>query len=142
MNERSHASTKAFSLGLALIFALVGGAFLILPREVLAFFNAISRRLGMVEGPAERSFFVVLAGAYMYVVTVLAWLMYRSPREKIFPLLLGHAKLASSVLSFMMFALQAPWLIYLVNGIVDAGLGLIALTMYLRVRAGGGRVGS
>ena len=141
MNKRSHSSYKVFSLGLALIFAAVGAIFLVLPRETLAFFNAMSRRLGMVEGPAERSFFVALAVGYMYVVTVLAWLMYRSPREKIYPLLLAQAKLASSVLSFVMFAAEAAWLIYLVNGIVDGGLGLIVLAMYFRVKAGSGGEG-
>ena len=141
MTERSVASSRAFSLGMAAIFALVGGAFLILPRETLSFFNALSRRLGMIEGPAERSFFGVLAAAYMYVVTVLAWRMYKAPREKIYPLLLGQAKVASSLLSFLMFAVHAPWLIYLVNGIVDGGLGIIVLAMYLKVRAGAGRDG-
>jgi hypothetical protein len=141
MNERSRAFYKAFSLGLAVIFALVGGVFLILPQETLSFFNALSRRLGMVEGPAERSFFGVLAVAYMYVVTFLAWLMYKSPREKIFPLLLGQAKVASSLLSFLMFAVHAPWLIYLVNGVVDGALGIVVLMMYFRVRAGAGGSG-
>ena len=141
MNERSRTLYRAFSLGLAVVFALVGGIFLILPWETLSFFNALSRRLGMVEGPAERSFFGALAVAYMYVVTVLAWRMYRSPREKIFPLLLGQAKVASSLLSFLMFAVHAPWLIYLVNGIIDGGLGIIVLAMYRRVRAGAGRDG-
>jgi hypothetical protein len=141
MNERSRAFYKAFSLGLAVIFALVGGVFLILPQETLSFFNALSRRLGMVEGPAERSFFGVLAVAYMYVVTFLAWLMYKSPREKIFPLLLGQAKVASSLLSFLMFAVHAHWLIYLVNGVVDGALGIVVLMMYFRVRAGAGGSG-
>jgi len=37
-----------------------------------------------------------------------------------------------------MFAAEAAWLIYLVNGIVDGGLGLIVLAMYFRVKAGSG----
>ena len=139
MHERSRASYRAFSFGLVLVFALVGGVFLFLPREMLTFFNAVSRRLGMIEGPAERSFFGVLAAAYMYVVTVLAWCMFRFPGEKTYPLILGQAKIASSLLSFLMFFFQAPWLIYLVNGIVDGGLGLVVLMMFLRVRAAAGR---
>jgi hypothetical protein len=139
MNDRSLALRKTFSLGLALVFALVGAIFLILPRETLSFFNALSRRLGMAEGPAERSFFGVLAVAYMYVVTALAWLMYKSPREKIFPLLLGQAKVASSLLSFLMFAIHSPWLIYLINGIVDGAIGIVVLAIYLRSRAEAGR---
>jgi hypothetical protein len=141
MNERSFAFRKAFSLGLAAIFALVGGVFLILPRETLSFFNALSRRLGMIEGPADRSFFGVLAAAYMFVVTVLAWRMYKAPREKIYPLLLGQAKVASSLLSFLMFAVHAPWLIYLVNGIVDGAIGIVVLALYFRARAEAGKAG-
>lgn len=139
MHERSRASYRAFSFGLAVVFALVGGVFLFLPREMLTFFNAVSRRLGMIEGPAERSFFGVLAAAYMYVVTVLAWCMFRFPGEKIYPLILGQAKIASSLVSFLMFFFQAPWLVYLVNGIVDGGLGLVVLMMFLRVRGAAGR---
>ncbi len=139
MRERSRASYRAFSLGLAVVFALVGGVFLFLPREMMTFFNAVSRRLGMIEGPAERSFFGVLAAAYMYVVTVLAWRMFRFPGEKIYPLILGQAKIASSLLSFLMFFFQAPWLVYLVNGIVDGGLGLVVLMVFLRVRAAAAR---
>lgn len=142
MNDRSYASYKTLSLGLAVIFALVGGIFLLLPREALAFFNAISRRLGLAEGPTEPTFFVVLAAAYMAVVTILAWRMSASPREKIYPLLLAQAKLASSALSFLLFAAQARWLIYLANGIIDAALGLVALTMYFRSKSWGGGVGA
>lgn len=136
MNERSEAPYKALSLGLALVFAAVGVIFLVWPRETMALFNGISRRLGMIEGPADRSFFGVLAAAYMYVVTVLAWLMYRFPREKAYPMLLANAKFASSALSFLLFAVHAPWLVYLVNGTVDAGLGLVALMMAARAKAG------
>lgn len=135
MNEQPPALRKAFSLGLALVFALVGGIFLFLPRGTLAFFNAISRRLGMVEGPVDPTFFSALAVAYMVVVTVLAWRWFRSPEERAFPLLLAQAKLASSVLSFLLFAVRAPWLILLVNGIVDGALGLTVLAVYLRMRA-------
>jgi hypothetical protein len=141
MNDRSFAFRKAFSLGLAVVFALVGAIFLVLPGETLSVFNALSRRLGMAEGPAERSFFGVLAVAYMCVVTVLAWRMHRSPREKIYPLLLGQAKVASSLLSFLMFAIHAPWLIYLANGIVDGAIGIVVLAMYFRARAEAGKDG-
>ncbi len=143
MNEPSRAAYKAVSLGLAVVFAVVGAIFLIIPGETLAFFNALSRRLGLAEGPVGRSFFGVLAGAYMYVVTALAWLMYRHPRERIYPLLLGQAKVASAVLSFLLFAVHAPWLVYLANGVVDGALGVLALGLYLRAKpaAGGGAGG-
>ena len=44
-------------------------------------------------------------------------------------------------ISFLLFAVQAPWLIYLVNGAVDGGLGILVLAMYRRVRAGESREG-
>jgi hypothetical protein len=133
-NERSRAATRAFGLGLAVIFAAVGALFVFWPAGVLGFFNAISRRLGMREGPVERSFFGVLAGAYMFVVTLLAWFMYKRPGEKVYPWLLAQAKIASSILSFLMFVLHAPWLIYLANGIVDGLIGFAVLLLFFRVR--------
>lgn len=139
MTDQSFRSYRAFSLSLAAIFAAVGALFLALPRQVLGFFNVLSRRWGFVEAPAAPSFFGVLAVAYMVIVTALAWRMFRSPRERVYPRLLGLAKLASSVLSFWLFAVQAPWLIYLVNGIVDGGIGIVVLAMSAWLaRAGGG----
>lgn len=134
MSDRPLTYYRAIGLTLAAVFAVVGGVFLIIPGEMLRFFNAVSRRLGMAEGPTGPSFFGALAGAYMYVVTVLAWLMFRSPGDRIYARLLGQAKLASAALSFLLFALQAPWLIYLANGIVDAALG--AFVLALSARAG------
>jgi hypothetical protein len=120
-------------LALAAIFAVVGGIFLLIPESMLSFFNGVARRLGMIEGPTGPSFFGALAGAYMYVVTALAWLMYRRPGERIYARLLGQAKLASAALSFLLFALQSPWLIWLVNGLVDAALGVLVLAMSARM---------
>ncbi len=134
MNERSRAASRAFGLGLAIVFAVVGALFVFWPGAVLEFFNTVSRRLGMREGPVERSFFGVLAAAYMFVVTLLAWFMYKRPGEKVYPWLLAQAKIASSILSFLMFVLHAPWLIYLANGIVDGFIGLAVLFVFFRVR--------
>ncbi len=142
MNDKPYASYKAFSLGLAAVFAIVGGIFFAFPRGTLEFFNAVSRRVGMVEGPVEPTFFGALAAAYMFVVTVLAWRMSRSPGERIYPLLLAQAKLASAALSFLLFAAQARWLIYLANGIIDAALGVVALAMYFRSKSWGEEAGA
>ncbi|MDH4197116.1 MAG: hypothetical protein OEW05_06900 [Candidatus Aminicenantes bacterium] len=134
MNERPLTLYRILGLSLAAVFALVGGLFLFLPGEVMSFFNVLSRRLGMTPIPqAGRSFFGVLAAAYMYLVTVLAWGMFRSPRERVYPLLLGQAKLASSLLSFGLFLFHAPWLIYLVNGIVDGAIGLLVLKLAFKI---------
>jgi hypothetical protein len=136
MKIRSLGLYRAVGLGMAVTFAIVGGLFLFLPGGVIAFFNNLSDHLGISKAPlAERSFFGVLAVAYMYFVTLLAWCIYRAPGQKIYPLLLGHAKFASSFLSFGMFFFQAPLLIYLINGIVDAGLGILALVMFFGVQA-------
>jgi len=139
MRYGSLAWYRALSLVMAAVFALAGGAFLLFPGGVLSFFNALSRRLGMIEAPATgATFFLVLAVAYMYLVTALAWSMYRSPKQRIYPLLLCQAKGASSLLSFGLFAFQSPLLIYLANGVVDGALSLLVLLLFLRARASPG----
>lgn len=136
MSDRSTTWRKAFALALAAVFAAVGAIFLFLPGRTLAFFNAFSARWDLAQGPAEGSFFVVLAAAYMTVVTILAWRLFRSPGDRASARLLVQAKLASSVLSLAVFALSARWSILLVNGLVDGGLGLAVWAAYLRKKAG------
>jgi hypothetical protein len=77
-------------------------------------------------------FFLILAAAYMYLVTVLAWMMGRHAENSIFPLLLVNGKLASSLLSFGFFFISKPYLIFLVNGIVDGLIGCGVLLLYFR----------
>lgn len=116
------------SLALALIFALVGLAFLLIPGGVISFFNRLSGAIGFRPTPAAgANFFLILAVGYMVMVTFLAWKMYRHPDEKAFPLVLAIAKIASSVLSFAFFIVLAPYLIYLVNGLVDGLIGVVVL---------------
>jgi len=65
----------------------------------------------------------------MYLVSLLAWLMFRRPAEPAWPALLAQAKLASAVISFALFSAHRPYAIYLVNGIVDGLLGVLALAL-------------
>jgi len=67
-------------------------------------------------------------------VTILAFLMYRSPKNRILPLLLAHAKLASSIVSLAFFLQQSRYLIYLANFAVDGAIGIVVLVMYLKMR--------
>ncbi|MFC1642810.1 hypothetical protein ACFL5O_09020 [Myxococcota bacterium] len=138
MTDRPSTSYRLVSLTLAVSFTLVGAAFLFCAGETLALFNSVSRRLGMTESPTtEARLFQVLAVAYMYVVTALAWGMYRSPRQSAYPLLLCQAKCASSVVALALWFLDAPLLVYLATFVVDGGLGLLALVMFFRARAFG-----
>ena len=127
------------SLALAAVFGTVGLLFLLIPQRVIDFFNRISPGLGFLESPdCGTGFYIVLAVGYMVLVTWLAFLMARHPENPHFPMLLIGGKASSSVLSFAMFAVQGPYLVYLANGIVD---GTIALGVYLlfrktRVKAG------
>jgi hypothetical protein len=120
------------SLALAVIFGVVGLLFLLIPQRVIDFFNRISPGLGFIEtqdtgtGP-----YLVLAVGYMVLVTLLACLMARHPENPYFPALLITGKASSSLLSFAMFLLLGPYLIYLANGIVD---GTIALSVYVLFR--------
>ncbi len=123
------------ALFLMTAFIIVGLLFFLMPDGVLSFFNDISGQLGMDKIILrERSFFLVLATAYMYVVSLLAFFMFKYPDNQLPPLLLLNAKLASSLLSFGMFLAHQPYLIYLANGLIDGAIGIFVLILYLRLR--------
>jgi len=115
---------RAAALVLAAGFLVVGLLFLAIPEGIISFFNRLSGSLGLPESqPVGRPFFLVLASGYMYMVSLLAWLMFRYPENKTFPMLLFQGKLATALLSLGFFLAHRPFLIYLVNFCVD---GLIA----------------
>jgi hypothetical protein len=115
---------RTISLLLAVSFAIVGLIFFLAPDHVIIIFNRLAHQLGMAEpNPIQGGFYLVLAVAYMYVVTLLAVFMYRNPQNRTFPMLLVNAKIASAVISFIIFFMTGPYLIILVNGIVDGLIG-------------------
>lgn len=115
---------RAAALVLAAGFLVVGLIFLAIPDGVVSFFNRLSGPLGMPEAlPMGRPFFLVLASGYMYLVSLLAWLMFKHPKNQTFPLLLFQGKLATALLSLGFYLAHRPLLIYLANFCVD---GLIA----------------
>ena len=127
---------KITSLALALTFAAVGGLFLLRPDAVLSFMNSLGRGFGWPEAPLNGAgFYLALAVGYMYVVTVLAVMMFRDPSRRILPILLAHGKGASSLLSIGMFFFHERFFVYLANGVVDLSLCILALFMAGRVRA-------
>ncbi len=71
----------------------------------------------------------------MYLVTVLAVMMFRHPESRVYPALLIHAKLASAVLSLALFLVQAHYLIYVANFIVDGCLGILVLILTRKIKA-------
>ena len=126
--------SKTVSLLSAIIFALVGLLFLLIPNEVLGFFNNISRYFGLPLTPlAGVNFYLILAVAYMYLVTMVAVLMYRYPENKIFPMLLANGKLTSALVSFYLCIMDKPYLVYLTNGVVDGLIGVLALLLYYKL---------
>ena len=126
---------KLFSLILAISFALVGMIFLFFTNNVIVSFNNISLKTGFIQSPNETSvFYVSLAVAYMYLVTLLAIMMYRQPKNKIFLLLLINGKMASSLLS-LYFYITHPYLILLTNFIVDGSIAILLLIIYLKLRS-------
>lgn len=129
---------RAMSLIMMLLFAATGMLFLGFPDKAIAFFNGLSPSFGMPESPASGwHFYLVLAVGYMYLVTVLAFLMFRNPENIHFPLLLTHAKLASSILSLALYLLHAHYLIYLANFVIDGVIGIAVLAMYMKMRKAG-----
>ena len=126
---------RPLSLALALLFAATGVLFLFFPDDVLSLFNAISSWWGMVQSPvAGFSFYLILAVGYMYLVTILAFLMFRHPENRDFPFLLLNAKTASSVLSLTLFLLHAHYLVYLANFVVDGLIAILVLVLYVSSR--------
>lgn len=126
---------KPLSLGGAIIFTVVGLIFLLIPQQVLLFFNVLSDFWGFSHASvAEFDFYIILAVAYMYLVTVLAYLMYRNPEESLFPLILAHGKLISSLLSLAAFIFKQKYLIYISNFLIDGIIGIVAFYMYLQVK--------
>jgi hypothetical protein len=124
---------KTFSLVLAVVFALVGLAFLAAPARVVEMFNPLSSSLGLATAPAAGfDLYLALAAAYMYLVTVIAVFMYLHPGSAMYPLLLFHGKIASAAISFLLFFVHVPFLLYLGNGIVDGGIGVAALIIFMK----------
>jgi len=123
---------RPVSLFMCVVFALVGLLFITIPAGVINFFNGLSPALGMQVMPVENhGFYLILAAGYMYLVALLAFLMYRHPLDENFPLVLLNAKLATSLLSLAMFLFQEQFLIYVVNFAIDGFLGGVILCFYL-----------
>lgn len=127
---------KASSALLAIVFAAVGLLFLAIPDRVLEFFNTLSSAFGMAAAPmVEWNFYVILAAGYMYLVTLLAFLMFKNPGDFRYPQLLVHAKWASAILSLAFFLIHAHYLIYLVNFVVDGLIGLVVIFLIKKSRS-------
>ena len=126
---------RPMSLIMAITFALVGLIFLLFADGVLEFFNFVAGYTGMKQSPVTGvDFYLILASGYMYLVTLLAYMMFRHPDNPYFPLLLANAKLASSLLSLGFFILHQPYPLYLTNGLVDGLIGLLVLYFYLQLK--------
>ncbi|MCC6396378.1 MAG: hypothetical protein IT282_05125 [Bacteroidetes bacterium] len=129
---------RTASLTMAVIFAAVGLLFLLFSDGVLAFFNRVSDAIGFPGGPEHAvGFYLGLAVGYMYLVTVIAFMMWRHPRERILPFLLTNGKAATAILSAGLFIFQQPLLIYATNAIID---GAIAVGVFILHRSFMGRV--
>jgi hypothetical protein len=126
---------KFVSFVLIISFALVGLIFLFFTNNVIIFFNNISLKIGFIQSPKETSeFYSALAVAYMYLVTLLAIMMFRQPKNKYFLLLLINGKMASSVISILYFLTYNPYLILLSNFIIDGTIAILLLFFYLKLR--------
>jgi len=129
---------KLFSIAVAVIFAVVGLIFLIFPDWPLIFFNNFSGYLGLPKAPLQGSgFYLILTSAYMYLVTLLAILMYRNPQQRVYPFLLAHGKMASSIISLYLFLIHQHYLIYLANFLIDGLIGIAALYLMKKMKKAG-----
>ncbi len=123
---------RAVAIALAIVFAAVGSVFLLAPNAVFDVFvraAAVAGRPGMPAADVDAALFRALAVAYMYVVTLLAWMMFRQPAVKTWPTLLAHAKFASAAVSLFLFVAHTQYLVWAANGIVDGAIGLSVLAL-------------
>jgi hypothetical protein len=126
---------KYTSLSMAVAFAVVGLMFLLMTNGILMFFNNISRSLGMMTSSGEGiNFYLILAVAYMYLVTLIAWLIYMYPDNRVLPQLLINGKTASSILSFYMILHDSPYLIYITNGVIDGMIAVVMFIFYVKLK--------
>ena len=132
--RNSDPAYKAVSLALAVVFAIVGCIFVIFPNSIPEMFNSIAISWGLAPTPAgEPALYWILAGAYMYLVTLLAISMYLHPENRLFAWLLVNGKAASSLLSFSAYLLHQHYLILLTNGVVDGSIGLLVFFLARKV---------
>lgn len=126
---------RAFSLSMLVVFAVVGVIFLTMPSGVLGLFNSLASGLGLASTPTHVGYFyVVLAVAYMALVSALALLMLRHPENHYFPLLLAVGKLASSSLSLLLFFVAQRSLVLVTNFAVDGAIGIAAALFAAGIR--------
>lgn len=123
-------------IGLAVIFGVVAVIFLVIPGDVLRAFNWLARELHWPQSPtAPFTLYLALTVAFMYVVTVLAVQIARRPDERVYPWLLAQAKAVSSLVSIGLFALQAHYVIYLANFLIDGSIAAFVWWVCLRQKA-------
>ncbi len=123
---------RAFGLVFAVAFVAVGLLFLLAPgavRTAVEQAGQVAGMPGMPGGDVQSGLFRALAVAYMYVVTLLAWRMFRRPTEAVWAGILGQAKLASAAASFLLLAFHGRYFAYLANGVVDGAIGVAALVL-------------
>ena len=126
---------RFISLILAIVFGSVGLIFLFISDGVIEFFNSIAALAGMKLSPTSGvNFYLILAIGYMYLVSLIAFMMYKYPDNRYFPLLLSNAKIASSILSLYFFIWHQPYLIYITNCLIDGSIGGVALYFYIQIK--------
>lgn len=126
---------RIFALFCTVIFAIVGLIFFFIPEGTLSFFNTLSRMLSIREMPVTYpEFYLIVSVAYMYVVTIISYIIYRDPGNPLPLFLLANAKIASSVLSLVLVIMNGFYLICFVNFIVDGLIGMVSFYFYRRVR--------
>ncbi|MHC4106385.1 MAG: hypothetical protein ACYSR9_15700 [Planctomycetota bacterium] len=120
---------KPLSFAGAVLFAVCGLYFLILPNRVYLFFNIISRSLGMPRMPVKDiDFFYIYTIGYLYIMAALSFLMFRNPESRHFPVLLANGSFAVSILSIAMFLIHKPYLIYGASLIANGIIGALAIS--------------
>ena len=106
------------------IFALGGAAFYLLPGRVTASLNQGARVTGLDESPVDAdNLWVVLAGAYMALITGISWRAAEDPvrhRDLVRFLMLGKAASSFGALGYFLFHRRTY--AFLANFVLDGAI--------------------
>ncbi len=133
---REERHLRTFMVISAIIYLVVGFAFVLMPGQILWVFNLCSRIImpGLEEIPLSvEKFWLSMTFSMMMTITALCYIAQHNIRKNkgyIIPLLISKSASALSALCFFIFS--ARYLAYLGIFIVDGSIFWITLFFYLR----------
>jgi hypothetical protein len=110
---------------------VTGLLFLLIPYPVVRFLNYIGGLFGLAPLDTGHQFYVVLAVAYMALVSAFCWVAVTGSRVQALPVrLLIFGKTMSSLLALLFFVVDVHAFAFLANFVVDGSIALVTWASY------------